>query len=343
MTRYIIRRLYLYVMTIVLLLFILFWMSYQFPVSRLTGLTGILSPTVDQVLYYSELYQLDAHSFWQFISYLSQRLNGFFGVSIFSQSPILQELQQLAPASLELILCAILIAFSVGVPLGIWGALSSHQPIKGTVQLISLVGFSVPLFWIGIVLSLLVGDAFNLAPTAGRIHLAYEIPRVTGFLLIDSLWVTDRYGMDAFYNACAHLLLPAITLSIYPMTFIVRTSYTALTGVMQSNYIRAAESRGLTTWLILKRHALLNASLPFVRQMSVMFSSFVSYAVINEIIFGWPGVGSWLILGIFHRDYTVIQAGIFMMSFLIITVNLLIDALYVTLSPVSRKDIYDSY
>tara|TARA_B100001094_G_scaffold333165_1_gene409175 strand:+ start:1488 stop:2519 length:1032 start_codon:yes stop_codon:yes gene_type:complete len=343
MIRYLLRRFYLYLITIILLLLILYLAGHYFPVSHFVSLTGLQYPTPEQTEQMNYFYQIDSHFLMQFVAYLSQRLNGNFGVSLMSQQDIWIELMTFLPASLELMICALLIALLVGVPLGIFSALTDLNWAKKILTFVSLTGYSVPIFWFGIILSLTVGDTFHLAPTSGRINLIYDVEPITGFLIIDSLLSFERFGTDALYSVFLHLILPALTLSLYPLTLVIRMTHLALTEVMQTNYIKSAEARGVHPLLILRRHALPNALLLIIRQFGLLMGAFMSYSIINEVIFSWPGMGSWLVEGVFHRDYTVIQAGVFLISFFIITLSFIMDVLYIFMNPLHRKEIYGEY
>ena len=145
-----------------------------------------------------------------------------------------------------------------------------------------------------------------------------KIEPVTRIMLIDTLLSEETYSISAFKDALLHIILPAVTLAVLPFTVVIRITRQAMMTVMTQTYIRAAEARGLNTYRILLKHALPNALIPVLKAFGLMLGSFASYGIVVEVIFAWPGVGSWLINGIYQRDYTVIQAGILSVSLLII-------------------------
>ncbi len=205
---------------------------------------------------------------------------------------------------------------------------------------ITLTGYSVPVFWLGLYLSLWFGVNLGWLPISGQINLLYEIKPVTGFMLVDTLWSDSEYGKSAFKDALLHIILPATTLAVLPFTVVVRSTRSAMMNVMNQTFIRAAEARGMHTSTIILRHALPNALIPVLKHLGLMLGSFASYAIVVEMIFSWPGVGSWLVSGIYQRDYTVIQGGILAVALLIIFLSILIEVLHTVFNPLSRKDLY---
>ena len=205
---------------------------------------------------------------------------------------------------------------------------------------ITLTGYSVPVFWLGLYLSLWFGVDLGWLPISGQINLLYEIKPVTGFMLVDTLLSESEYGMSAFKDALLHIILPATTLAVLPFTVVVRSTRSAMVNVMNQTFIRAAEARGMHTGTIILRHALPNALIPVLKHLGLMLGSFASYAIVVEMIFSWPGVGSWLVSGIYQRDYTVIQGGILAVALLIIFLSILIEVLHTAFNPLSRKDLY---
>ena len=342
MINYFIRESYLLIVTIVLLLLVLFLMTYQFPVPHYVSLTGIMDPTVQQLVLMKEYYLIGSGFFSEFLAFVSLRLNGEMGLSMTSQSNIAQELAQVIPASTELGFCALLLALTLGTPLGIFAALSRKKWFKESTIFFTLSVYSIPIFWFGILLSLYLGIYANILPVSGRINLLYDIPHSTGFLLIDILLSDVPYKWDAFSDAIQHIILPACMLAIYPFAIMARITYSSMTEVMNTNYIQATQARGLSTFKIVFNHALPNAMLPVIRQFSLMLGGFFTYGIINEVIFSWPGIGHWLILGIFQRDYTVIQSGVLMISLFIVCASFVIDMIYMLTNPLSRKELYGS-
>jgi cationic peptide transport system permease protein len=341
MIRYLIRRLYLYSITIILLLFLLFVISYQLPGSRYTILSGLNNITALQQTKLEALYQTDSNVFFEFIAFVGQRLNLEFGVSMISQNSITAELMQTIPASLELGLFAMFIALLFALPLGIISAISTDKTFKRSVIIVMLIGYSIPTFWFGILLSYNLGNTWNILPVAGRLNLLYNIETITGFLLIDTMLDQHYYKWDALLDVLNHMFLPTCTLAIYPFTIMLRITHSTFKEIMAENYIKAAYSRGLTSFQVIKNHAIQNAIAPILNNFSLLIGGFISYGIINEYIYGWPGFGQWLLNGIFQRDHTVILSGVLIISLTIITVSIVIDITTMLSNPVQRKKLYE--
>jgi cationic peptide transport system permease protein len=340
MTLYLLRRLTLFLATSLVMIGLLYYVTLQFPVDHGFALTGIHDPSPAQALQIAQDYKLSSNGFWQFIAYLEQRLEGNLGISITSQHPIANELLSVLPASFELAIVAAIIALGLGIPLGVLASLNQHKLIQHFIMAITLTGYSIPVFWLGLSLSLWFGVQLGWLPISGQINLLYEITPVTGFMLVDTLLSQSEYALSAFKDALLHSILPAVTLAVLPFTVVVRITRSAMINVMNQTYIRAAEARGLHTSKIVMRHALPNALIPVLKHLGLMLGPFASYAIVVEVIFSWPGVGSWLISGIYQRDYTVIQGGILAVSLLIIFLSILIEVLHTAINPLSRKELY---
>lgn len=340
MFRYLLRRLNLFFATSLVMLAVLFYATGLFPVERSYALTGIHSPNVAQLVQIEQDYKLNENQAWQFIAYLQQRLSGNLGISVTSHQSVAEELSAVLPASFELAVMAGIIAIGLGVPLGVLASQSQHKLTQNTIMAVTLTGYSVPVFWLGLYLSLWFGVDLGWLPISGQINLLYEIKPITGFMLIDTLLSESEYGMSAFYDALLHIILPATTLAVLPFTVVVRSTRSAMMNVMNKTFIRAAEARGMHTSTIVLRHALPNALIPVLKHLGLMLGAFASYAIVVEMIFAWPGVGSWLVSGIYQRDYTVIQGGILAVALLIIFLSILIEVLHTATNPLSRKDLY---
>lgn len=343
MWQYFFRRSSLFLATTLIMMAVLFYATHLFPVDQTYALTGIQQPTNEQFVQIYQDFKLDSNEVRQFIAYVQQRFSGNMGISINSQQPVYDELKAVLPASFELSLFSGTIALFLGVPIGVIAALSKNKLIQGSILGLTLAGYSTPIFWLGLTLSLWFGVNLGWLPISGQINLLYQIESVTGFMLIDTLLSDSVYRLQAFVDAIMHLILPAITLAVLPFTLIVRITHQAMLHVMNQTYIRAAEARGLHTFKIIIRHALPNAMIPVLKSIGIMLGSFASYGIVVEVIFSWPGVGSWLVSGIYQRDYTVIQAGILSVSLLIIFLSILIEFIHTVINPMSKKELYASY
>ncbi|ABV87992.1 ABC transporter permease [Shewanella pealeana] len=340
MGRYLLRRLNLFIATSFVLIAVLFITTGYFPTNKAVALTGITAPTPEQLQNIEQTYQLNESQLEQFFAYTKTRLSGDLGLSVTSQRPVIEELTQALPASFELAIVSGLIAVLLGVPLGVLASLSKNKVTQHSIMAITLTGYSIPVFWLGLTLSLWFGVKLGWLPVSGRINLLYEIEPVTGFMLIDTLLWDSVYRFSAFKDALFHIILPSITLAVLPFTVVVRITRAAMLNIMELPYIKAAEARGLHTSTIVLRHALPNALIPVLKNMGLMLGTFATYSMIVEVIFSWPGVGSWLVSGIYQRDYTVIQGGVLGVSLTIIFLSILIEVIHNAYNPLSRKEIY---
>jgi dipeptide transport system permease protein len=195
---------------------------------------------------------------------------------------------------------------------------------------VSLTGYSMPIFWWGLLLILLFSVQLDLTPVSGRVDLLYYIEPVTGFLLIDSL-LSDQEG--AFRSALAHLILPTIVLGTVPLAVIARMTRSAMLEVLGEDYIRTARAKGLPPIWVVGAHALRNALIPVVTVIGLQVAALFTGAILTETIFSWPGVGKWLVEAISRRDYPVLQGGALLIGSLVMAVNLFVDLLYGLINP----------
>jgi dipeptide transport system permease protein len=195
---------------------------------------------------------------------------------------------------------------------------------------VSLTGYSMPIFWWGLLLILLFSVKLGLTPVSGRIAVQYYVEPVTGFLLIDSLLSNDK---GAFRSALAHLVLPAIVLGTVPLAVIARMTRSAMLEVLGEDYIRTARAKGLSNLRVISLHALRNALIPVVTVIGLQVGVLFTGAILTETIFSWPGIGKWLIEAIGRRDYPVLQGGILIIGATVMTINLLVDLTYGLINP----------
>ena len=194
----------------------------------------------------------------------------------------------------------------------------------------SLTGFSMPIFWWGLLLIILFSGILHWTPVSGRIDVLYYFEPVTGFLLIDSL-LSGQEG--AFKSALRHLILPAVVLGTIPMAVIARQTRSAMLEVLNEDYVRTARAKGLPPWRIIGLHALRNALIPVVTVIGLQVSVAFGGAILTETIFSWPGVGKWLVDSIARRDYPSVQGGVLLIATIIMLVNLFVDLLYGIINP----------
>lgn len=266
----------------------------------------------------------------QYGDYLAGVVTGDLGKSLITQTPVLHEFAELFPATIELSLCAILFALIIGVPAGVLAAVKRGGPLDHGVMAASLTGYSMPIFWWGLLLILFFSVILGWTPVSGRLSATYYVEPVTGFLLIDSL-MSEEQG--AFLDALHHLVLPSVVLGTIPLAVIARMTRSSMLEVLGEDYIRTARAKGLSIWRIVGLHALRNAMIPVVTVIGLQVGTLLAGAILTETIFAWPGIGKWLIESINRRDYPALQGGVLLVACVVILVNLAVDLLYGLLNP----------
>jgi dipeptide transport system permease protein len=331
MFRFLLKRLALTIPTFIALMFITFVMIRLVPgdpIEVRRGERGISPERLEQLRHEMGL---DQPIWKQFLDYVWALLHGDFGTSIISKSPILHEFATLFPATLELTFCAMLFAIVLGIPAGVIAASRRGGIYDQSLMGLALTGYSMPIFWWGLILILVMSNTLGLTPVSGRVDLIkYYYDPVTGFMLIDSL-LSGQKG--AFWDAVHHLILPTIVLGTVPLAVIARMTRSAMLEVLEEDYVRTARAKGLSWSRVVGLHALRNALIPVVTVIGLQIGGLLAGAVLTETIFSWPGVGKWLIESISRRDYPALQGGIMLISTVVILVNLIVDLLYGLINP----------
>lgn len=302
------------------------------PVLTLLGERGA-DPAVYQQM--KESLGLDKPLYQQFFIYLGDLAQLDLGTSIHSKQSVWSEFVSRFPATLELSLIAIFIAIILGLFLGVVAALYKGKIIDTVLMSSALVGYSMPIFWWGLVLILIFSSYLGLTPVAGRMSAFYEVNSLTGFYLIDA-WFSDN-PREVFTQALRHMILPAVVLATIPMAAIARMTRSSLLDVLKEDYIRTAKSKGLGSVYVISKHALRNAFMPILTVMGVMFGTLLTGAILTETIFSWPGIGKWILNAVQARDYPVIQGGVVLIALIIFIINSIVDFLYIIVNPTLRK------
>ena len=266
----------------------------------------------------------------QYFDYIGRLAYGDLGESLRTRESVWSEFTALFPATLELALAAMLFAGTLGLLAGVVAALKRGSLFDHGVMGLSLTGFSMPIFWWGLILILIFSVNLGWTPVSGRIDLLYDIPPVTGLMLIDTL-LSDEPG--SFIDALRHLILPAIVLGTIPLAVIARMTRSAMLEVLGEDYVRTARAKGLSPARVVFVHALRNALIPVLTVFGLQTGALLAGAVLTETIFSWPGIGKWLIESIGARDYPVVQNGILLVACLVILVNFTVDLLYGLANP----------
>jgi dipeptide transport system permease protein len=331
MLRFLLKRLALTIPTFIALMFITFVMIRLVPgdpIEVRRGERGISPERLEQL---RREMGLDQPVWKQFLDYVNALLHGDFGTSIISKAPVLNEFLTLFPATLELTLCAMIFAIVLGVPAGVIAASRRGGIYDQSLMGLALTGYSMPIFWWGLILILVMSNTLGLTPVSGRVDLIkFYYEPVTGFMLIDSL-LSGQKG--AFWDAVHHLILPTIVLGTVPLAVIARMTRSSMLEVLEEDYVRTARAKGLSWTRVVGVHALRNALIPVVTVIGLQIGGLLAGAVLTETIFSWPGVGKWLIESINRRDYPALQGGILLIATIVILVNLIVDLLYGLINP----------
>ncbi len=266
----------------------------------------------------------------QFGRYLAGLLEGDLGRSIKTHERVSVELLSRFPATIELTLASMALAMILGISAGLLSAVRRGSLLDYLGMTASLMGVSMPIFWLGLILIMTLALAAGLFPVSGRISSTLFIPSATGLYLVDSLLVGD---VRAFGDALWHLVLPAVTLGTVPAAVIARMTRSSMLEVLREDYVRTAWAKGLSERAVVLRHGMKNAFIPILTVISLQFGYLLGGAVITETIFAWPGVGRWLLLAVYARDFRAIQGGVLLIATTFVIINLLTDLFYAWLDP----------
>ena len=276
----------------------------------------------------------------QYFVYLLQIMNGDLGYSSVDNQSLLERGLIFFASTLELCFTALIFSSIIAIPLGLLAGLFRNTRLDYAIMTIAIIGLALPVFWVGVMAVLLPSVWGQVLPVDGNLSLIYEVPVVTGFLLIDTLMVTEQYELFAFIDRVAHLILPALVLSFFLITEIVRLTRHSMTMVMRSNYIQAAYAKGFSRTKIVFAHALKNALPPIIPQLRLQLSTIISFAMTIEIVFNLNGIGKWLFISLKTGDYLVLPAGILIISGFILSFSIFIEILMVIISPLRRGSLY---
>lgn len=270
----------------------------------------------------------------QYFEFVAGAVQGDLGTSIVSKAPVWQEFWARFPATVELGLLAVLLAVFIGLPIGIVAALNRGKLFDYLFMGTALVGFSMPIFWWGLVLILFFSVDLGWTPVSGRISVFYDLDNVTGFYLIDA-WFSDE-PWEAFQSVLAHLILPAVALGTIPLAAIARMARSSMLEVLGEDYMRTARAKGLSRARVVLVHGLRNALIPVITVIGLMTGTILTGAVLTETIFSWPGIGKWMVHSVFSRDYPIVQGGILLIAMIVIIVNTTVDFIYAVVNPRMR-------
>jgi len=268
----------------------------------------------------------------QYFKFLWDLIRLDFGTSIITGVPIAEEIRIRWPATFELSVAAMLVASILGIPAGVLAAVRKNSFVDNLTMSGSLLGVSLPVYWLGLLLIYLFAVNLNWLPPSGRLSIdaGFSFKPITGFYVLDALL---QLNFKALKDVLDHLILPALTLGTIPLAILARITRSAMLEVLSQDYIRTARAKGLLERWVIFKHALKNALLPVVTIIGLQFGTLLGGAILTETIFSWPGIGSWIYEGILNRDYPVVQGGVVFVAVAFVLINLIVDLSYAFLDP----------
>jgi len=272
-----------------------------------------------------------------FFSYLAGLFTGDLGISSVTGKDVFGSFIGQLPASLELVILATGLAVFMGIPLGVISAKKHRSTTDTIINNVSIAAYSMPIFWWAIILIVYFSLEFELTPVAGRLSFIYDIESVTGFMLIDTLLSEQSYRMEAFYDAIAHLILPVITLATLPMAITIRVTRQTMLNVLNEDYMKTAQAKGLSDFSIYWVHGFRNALIPMTNTLSLQISTLMTGAMVVEYIFAWPGIGKWLIDALAQADYMSLAGGVLITATMVIVINAVIELFALWINPLAHQ------
>ena len=272
----------------------------------------------------------------QFAMYVGKALQGDFGTSVLTSQPVWLDIVKTFPATFELATCGILIGAGLGIPLGVWAAVRQGGWADHLVRVVGLIGYSVPVFWLGLMALVLFYARLDWVGGPGRIDVAYEysVERVTGVLLVDAALARE---WEAWRNAFSHLVLPASLLGYFSLAYISRMTRSFMLAELAQEYVVAARAKGLSEARIVWRHALRNAAVPLTTVVALSYAGLLEGSVLTETVFSWPGLGLYITNSLQNADMNAVLGGTIVVGSVFIGLNLLSDLLYRSLDPRTRE------
>lgn len=267
----------------------------------------------------------------QYVDYVGGLLRLDLGRSFITNRDVVDDFLQRFPATFELTSAAMIFALSLGIPLGMLTAKRRGSWLDQVGSVVSLIGISIPIFFLGLMLKYLFAIEWPILPDSGRIDLvSYSFPRITNMMTVDALLAGDPGG---FVDALRHLILPGVALGTIPLAIIMRITRASVVDVLNEDYVRTANAKGLSARIVDNRHVLRNALLPVVTVIGLQTGLLLGGAILTETIFGWGGVGKWIYDAVVTSDYQVIQSGVLLLALIFVLVNLVVDVSYALLNP----------
>lgn len=271
----------------------------------------------------------------QYVRYLGELFRGDLGTSIMTTRPVVEDIARFFPATLELATVATLMGVFLGIPMGVWAAVNQGRMVDHTVRVFGLVGYSMPVFWLGMVGLLVFYGKLGWVAGPGRIDVFYDgiVDSVTGVILIDSAW-QGEWGI--FWNAVSHLILPAGILGLFALAYIARMTRSFMLDQLNQEYVLTARVKGASERAVIWRHAFRNVLVQLITIIGLTYASLLEGSVLTETVFSWPGIGQYITTSLFNADMSAVLGGTIVVGTCFIGINMLSDLLYRLVDPRAR-------
>lgn len=313
------------------LLFVTFIIGRIMPIDPVLAIVGERASQETYDAVYAQL-GLDRPLIVQFLYYLADVVRGDFGESLLTARPVSQDIARVFPATLELASLGVILGIVIGVPMGVAAAVFRGRWIDQIVRVLTLAGYSMPIFWLGMVGLLVFYGILGWVGGPGRVDVFYDdiVPSVTGMLLVDSLLAGD---MDVFRNAFSHIILPASLLGYYSLAYIARMTRSFMLEQLSAEYITAARVKGMSEWQVIWGHAFRNIRVQLITVIALSYANLLEGSVLTEIIFSWPGIGSYITTALLAADMNAVLGGTVVVGLVFVCLNILSDILYKVFDP----------
>ncbi|MGI6749187.1 MAG: ABC transporter permease [Atribacter sp.] len=329
MKKYILKRLLLLIPVLIgvsILIFVIVRLTPGDPARILAGEHA----TEEYVQATRERWGLDKPMYVQYYIWFKSLLRGDLGRSITTHSPVVEEIFNRFPATLELSLFAMFLAIVIGILAGIISAIRQYHFFDYFSMTVALFGISMPVFWLGLMLMFVFGLWLDILPISGRINVMIPLQNITGLYVLDSILTLN---FQALGSSLLHLILPSIALGTIPMAMIARITRSSMLEIIRQDFIRTERAKGLPERMVIFKHALKNALIPIITVIGMEFGLLLGGAILTETVFAWPGLGRYTVDAVYARDYPAIQGSVLFIAFIFVLVNLITDVLYAYINP----------
>ena len=333
--QYILKRLFLLIPVLIGVTILTFSISHLVPANPVALALGPRgTPEMAQKL--RAKWGLDKPIHIQYLIYVKGLLNGDLGTSLYTNRPVIRDLKDYLPATVELTTVSLLLCLIMGIPLGIIAAVKKDTLVDHITRVFSIIGVSMPYYWLGLILLFLFYFKLGIVPGGGRLSSLTTSPEhITGLYILDSLLTGN---LETLKDSIMHIITPAFCLSFAIMGVISRMTRSSMLNVLSEDYIKTAEAKGLTRNRVVYQHALRNAILPIITISGVLYGQLMAGAILTEIIFLWPGMGLYTVNSIMHLDFQPVMGFTITIAVVYVTINLIVDILYVLFDPRIRLE-----